>query len=63
MIKKITPFCIFRPNVSIYSIDYDKTKCMYFSINDENVVDKYTEIWEKVRNIIKKEFNRELIYN
>ena len=57
MIKKIIPFCIFHPNISIYSIDYDKT------INDENVVDKYNEIWQKVRNIIKKEFNRELIYN
>ena len=63
MIKKIIPFCIFHPNISIYSIDYDKTKSMYFSINDENVVDKYNEIWQKVRNIIKKEFNRELIYN
>ena len=40
--------------MSIYRRDFDKTKCMYFLINDENFFAKYNEIWEKVSNIIKK---------
>ena len=40
--------------MSIYGRDCDKTKCMYFLIKDENIFDKYSEIQEKVSNIIKK---------
>ena len=29
-------------------------KLMYFLINEENVFDKYNEIWENASNIIKK---------
>ena len=37
---------------------------MYVSlIKDETLFDKYKKIWEKVSNIIKKEFNSELVYN
>ena len=36
---------------------------MYFFIKDENIFDKYNEIWEEVINIIKKAFSRELIHN
>ena len=38
----------------IYRRDFDKTKCTYFLIKDENLFDEYNEIWEKVSNIIKK---------
>ena len=34
-----------------------------FLIKDETFFDKYKKIWEKVSNIIKKEFNSELVYN
>ena len=37
---------------------------MYVSlIKDETLFDKYKKIWEKVSNIMKKEFNSELVYN
>ena len=37
--KKITPLCIFCPKISIYKKDFDKTKCMYFLIKDnENLM-------------------------
>ena len=39
--------CIYKR----YSV---KTKCMYFMIRDEKKIDKYTTIWEKVSNMIKK---------
>ena len=54
--------CIFFPKVSAYGIDFDETECMYFMIKEENVLDKYMEIGEKVDYIIKK-INSELIYS
>ena len=39
-----------------------KLNVCIFLIKDENVFDKFNEIWEKVSNIIKKEFNSELVY-
>ena len=36
---------------------------MNFMIKDEKFFDKYMTIWEKVSNIIKTNFNSELIYN
>ena len=51
---KIRPLCIFLPKMRIYKRGFVKTKCMRFLIKDETFFDKYTEIWEKVSNIIKK---------
>ena len=36
---------------------------MYFLVKCEKCFDKFNELWEKVTNIIKQKFNRELIYN
>ena len=36
---------------------------MYFMINDETISDKHMTIWEKASNIIKTNFNSELIHN
>ena len=43
--------------------DFDETKYMSFFIKDYELLEKYNEIWEKVRNSIKKEFDSEPIYN
>ena len=50
--------------MSIYKRDSDKTKCMYFLIKDRRFFDKYSKIWRKVSNIIKKKKKkkRKLIY-
>ena len=32
-------------------------------IKDEELLEKYNEIWEKVKNRIKKEFDSEPVYN
>ena len=34
-----------------------------FWIKDEKLLEKYNEIWKKVSNIIKKEFNSNAVYN
>ena len=36
---------------------------MYFLIKDNELLKKCNEIWDKVNNIIKKGFNRDLIHN
>ena len=55
--EKMRLLCIFRPKMSIYKRDFDKTRCMYYSIKDEILLEKYNEIWEKVSSINKKELN------
>ena len=42
--------------MSAHRRDCDKTKCMSFMIKDENFLEKYKKIWEKVSNIIDEEF-------
>ena len=36
---------------------------MYFLIKDDELFEKYNEIWEKVKNIATKEFDSEPVYN
>ena len=61
--KEIRPLCIFFLEMSTYKRYSDKTKYMYFMIEDKKNFDKYMTIWEKLSNIIKTNFNSELIYN
>ena len=61
--KKNRPLCILLPKMSAYRRGFDKTKCMYFLIKDEKLLEKYNEIWKKVSNIIKKEFESKAVYN
>ena len=49
--------------MSAYRRDFDRTKYMSFLIKDEKLLEKYNEIWKKVSNIIKKEFNNKPVYN
>ena len=52
--KEIRPLCIFFLEISTHKRYFDKSKCMYFIIKDENFFDKYMTVWEKVSNTIKK---------
>ena len=49
--------------MSAYRRDFDKTKYNSFLINDDELLKKFNEIWEKVKNSIKKEFGSEPVYN
>ena len=40
----------------------DETKYISFLIKDDELLEKYNEIWEKVKNSLKKEFNSEPVY-
>ena len=61
--KKIRSLCIFLPKISAYKKDFGETKCMSVLIKDDELLEKYNEIWEKVSKSIKKEFDSEPLYN
>ena len=47
----------------IYKRNFDENRRIYFLIKEQKVFNKYMEILEKVRNIIKKKFNSTLTYS
>ena len=49
--------------MSAYREDFDETKYISFLIKDDELLEKYNEIWENVKNIMKKEFDSEPVYN
>ena len=51
--KKIRLLWIFLPKL----VYFDEKKCTSFSIKDEKVLEMCNDIWKKVSNSIKKEFN------
>ena len=46
------------PKISTYRRDFDETKYTSFLRKSKKLVEKYTAIWDKVSNTIKKEFDR-----
>ena len=49
--------------MSAYRRHFDETKYMPFLINDDELLEKYNNIWEKIKNDIKKEFDSEPVHN
>ena len=53
MLKKVKLLCIFLP----YRRDFDETKYLCFLVKDDELLEKYNDIWEKVSQSIKKELD------
>ena len=52
------------PKTRAYVKSYDvQTKWMYFLIEDDDLLEKYNTIWDKVSAGTKKEFDSEPVYN
>ena len=52
---KVKLLHIRHPRVSAYFKSYDgQSKCMYFLIEDDNLLEKYKTIWDKVNTGMKK---------
>ena len=52
------------PKTSTYVKSYDgQTQWMYFLTEDDDLLEKYNTIWDKVSADIKKEFDSQSIYN
>ena len=49
--------------MSAYRRDFDETKHLLFLIKDDELFETCNEIWEKVKNSIKKEFSTGRVYN
>ena len=60
---KIRLLYIFPPKMSAYRRDFDETKYMFLLIKDDELLEKSNEIWEKVKNSIKREFDSKPVYN
>ena len=60
---KNTPLCTFFPKMSAYIRDFDENKHMSFLMQDDKLLEKYNQIWEKVKHNIKKEFDSEPLYD
>ena len=62
--NKVKPLTIMLPKTSAYVKIYDgQTKWMYFLTEDDDSLEKYNTIWDKVSADIKKEFDSEPAYN
>ena len=48
--------------MTTYRKDFDETKYRSFLITDNELLKEYKEIWKKVSNAIKKEFDSNLVY-
>ena len=59
---KIKPSSIFLPKMNAHRRDFDETIYMSSLIKDDELLEKYNEICEKVKNSIKKEFNNKPVY-
>ena len=46
-----------------YRRDFDKAKCMSSLIKNDEFLEKYYEIWDRVSNSITKGFDSEPVYN
>ena len=52
IVKKLD---LYVSKISAYRTDFDETKCKSFLIKDDELLEKYNEICEKVSNSIKRD--------
>ena len=62
-VKKVRPLFIILPRMNAYKRDFDETKFMFFLIKNDELLEKYNEIWDKVSKVIKKGFDSNPEYN
>ena len=60
----IIPLCIRLPQMNAYTKYFDNgSKGMNLLVCDELLIEKYNEIWNKIKNLFKKESDSEPVYN
>ena len=59
-----SPLCVKVPQMNTYTKYFHKNnKYMNLLVNDKKILKKYSEISNKIKSLIKKEFNSEPVYN
>ena len=61
--KEITPLYIFFPKMRASRRDFDKTKYLSFLIKDDELLEKYNEVWKRVKHSLRREFDIEPVDN
>ena len=62
--NKVKPLNIKLPKTSAFVKSYNRqTKWMYFMIEDDELLEKYNNIWDKFSTDIKKSFDSKFVYN
>ena len=61
--KKVQLLSVMLPKISAYRRSLDETKFMSFLIKNDDLLEKYNEIWNKFNNTIKKGFDIAPVYN
>ena len=59
----ICPLYIKFPQMNAYAKYFYKNKCTNLVVNDKEILKKYNEIWDKIKNLFDKEFDSEPVYN
>ena len=49
--------------MTTYRKDFDETKFKSFQMKDDELLEKYNEVYEKVKNSLRKEFDSVPVYN
>ena len=56
--------CLKLPQINAYAKYVDEnSKLMNLLVNDKKILEKYSEIWNKIKTLIKEEFNSKPVYN
>ena len=58
----IRPLCIKFPQMIGYVKCFESNKAMPFKISDNKLLNKYTKIWKKVKNLLNIKFDNEPVY-
>ena len=58
----IRPLCIILPQMTGYVKHFDSNKTMSFKVSDNKLLKKYNKIWEKIGNLLSREFDVEPVY-
>ena len=60
----VKPLCIILPQISRYIKYFENAgKSMSFMIKDDNVLDKYNEIWDKIKKKLNIKFHSMPVYD
>ena len=58
----IRTLCVRLPQMAGYARKFDKNATMSFMANDKQLLKNYNEIWEKVEELLKIEFESKPVY-
>ena len=59
-----SPLCVNLPRMNAYTKYFEKdNKYINVLVNNKEILKKYSKIWNKIKSLIKKEFNSEPVYN